>query len=111
MNMKCPVCGAAELVRDTRDMPHAYKGETIIIPAVTGDFCPGCGEVLLDMAESERCVLLMREFSSQVNAAFVQREFSARGLASNDDTSQSGEYFSNEDVLCELDDSGTKASE
>lgn len=23
--MKCPVCGAAELIRDTRYMPYAYK--------------------------------------------------------------------------------------
>jgi YgiT-type zinc finger domain-containing protein len=22
--MKCPVCGGAELVRDTRDMPYIY---------------------------------------------------------------------------------------
>lgn len=25
--MKCPCCGAAELVHDTRDMPYTYKGE------------------------------------------------------------------------------------
>jgi len=28
MNMKCPVCGAAELIHDTRDLPYTYKGET-----------------------------------------------------------------------------------
>jgi len=28
----------AELVHDTRDMPYTYKGESTIIPAVTGDF-------------------------------------------------------------------------
>lgn len=27
-NMKCPVCGAAELIHDTRDLPCTYKGET-----------------------------------------------------------------------------------
>ena len=26
--MKCPCCGAAELIHDTRDMPYIYKGET-----------------------------------------------------------------------------------
>ena len=36
--MKCPCCGAAELIHDTRDMPFIYKGETTTIPAVTGDF-------------------------------------------------------------------------
>ena len=26
--MKCPVCGAAELIRDTRDIAYTYKGES-----------------------------------------------------------------------------------
>ncbi len=75
--MKCPVCGAAELVHDTRDMPYIYKGETTLIPAVTGDYCPACAEVVLDMAEAQRYGLLIREFNKQVNAAFVQPEFIA----------------------------------
>lgn len=25
MNMKCPSCGAAELIHDTRDLPYTYK--------------------------------------------------------------------------------------
>ncbi|GEM_PF-5175425 len=29
--MKCPVCGAAELIHDTRDVPYTYKGETTVI--------------------------------------------------------------------------------
>lgn len=34
--MKCPVCGAAELIHDSRDLPYTYEGETtIIIAAVT----------------------------------------------------------------------------
>ena len=36
--MKCPVCGAAELIHDTRDLPYTYKGETTLILAATGDF-------------------------------------------------------------------------
>lgn len=50
--MKCPICGAANLVRDTRDLPYIYKGETTILPQVAGDFCPACGESVLDEAES-----------------------------------------------------------
>jgi len=34
--------------------PYTYKGETTLIPAVTGDFCPACGEAILDAAESSR---------------------------------------------------------
>ena len=29
--MKCPVCGAAELIHDTRDLPYTYKGESTTI--------------------------------------------------------------------------------
>lgn len=68
MNMKCPICGVAELVHDTRDMPYIYKDETTIIPTVTGDYCPACAEVVLDMAEAERYGLLVREFNKQMNA-------------------------------------------
>ena len=73
--MKCPVCGAAELVHDTRDLPYTYKGETTVIPTVTGDFCPACTEGVLDMNESERYGLMISSFHKQVNAAFVQPEF------------------------------------
>jgi len=73
--MKCPVCGAAELIHDTRDLPYTYKGETSIISAVTGDFCPACAESLLDAAESDRVMREMRAFSKQVNAAIVDPSF------------------------------------
>ena len=71
--MKCPVCGAAELIHDTRDLPYTYKGETTVIAAVTGDFCPACAESILDAAESNRVMREMRAFSKQVNAAIVAR--------------------------------------
>lgn len=73
--MKCPICGGAKLVHDTRDMPYTYKGETTTISAVTGDFCPACGEVISDMAESVRTSALMLEFNKQVNAAIVDPAF------------------------------------
>ena len=75
--MKCPNCGAAELVHDTRDMPYTYKGEETIIPAVTGDYCPACGEAVLDMGESARTSMLMLKFNKQVNAAIVDPAFIA----------------------------------
>ncbi len=37
--MKCPVCGAVELIYNTRDLSHTYKGEITVITAVTGEFC------------------------------------------------------------------------
>lgn len=73
--MKCPVCGAAELIHDTRDLPYTYKGETTVIAAVMGDFCPACAESILDAAESNRVMREMRAFSKQVNAAIVDPDF------------------------------------
>ena len=73
--MKCPVCGAAELVHDIRDLPYTYKGETTVIPAVTADFCPACDESITDMAETERVMREMQAFHKQVNAAIVDPGF------------------------------------
>ena len=69
--MKCPCCGAAELLHDTRDMPYVYKGETTLITAVTGDFCPACGEVVLTREHGDRYSELMGIFQRQINAAYV----------------------------------------
>lgn len=69
--MKCPACGAAELVRDTRDLPYTYKGERTLLPAVTGDYCPACGESITDMAETDRVMRAMQTFHKQVNAAHI----------------------------------------
>jgi len=75
--MKCPACGAAELIHDTRDLPYTYKGETTVISAVTGDFCPVCGEAVLAMHESARTSELMLQFNKQVNASIVDPNFIA----------------------------------
>ena len=75
--MKCPSCGKAKLVRGRRNMPYTYKGESTVIRAVTGDYCPACGEAVLDAAESTRTSADMLEFNKQVNAASVDPEFIA----------------------------------
>jgi HTH-type transcriptional regulator/antitoxin MqsA len=75
--MKCPNCGAAELVHDTRNMPYTYKGKETTILA-TGDSCPACGEMVLDMGESVRTSKKMLEFNQEVNAAIVDPEFIAK---------------------------------
>ena len=75
--MKCPNCGRAKLVHDTRDIPYTYKGESTVIPAVTGDYCPTCDEAVLDLAESTRVSALMLAFNREVNGAIVDPEFIA----------------------------------
>ena len=67
MTMKCPNCGAARLIHDTRDMSYTYKGEHTTIMAVTGDFCPACGEVVLDREQGDRYIELLGQFQRQVN--------------------------------------------
>lgn len=75
--MKCPNCGAAELERRTQDVNYVYKGESTVIPAVTGDFCPACGEGVLELGESMRSGALMLAFNKRVNASIVDPEFIA----------------------------------
>jgi HTH-type transcriptional regulator / antitoxin MqsA len=75
--MKCPTCGAATLVHDTRDLPYVYKGETTTLPKVEGDFCASCDESVLGAAESRRTMQLMLSFTKQVNAAFIDPGFIA----------------------------------
>ena len=76
--MKCPCCGAAELIHDTRDMPYFYKGENATLPAVTGDFCPACGEVILNREHGDRYSELVGQFQRQVNSAYVDPGYITR---------------------------------
>ncbi|MGJ7509046.1 type II toxin-antitoxin system MqsA family antitoxin [Variovorax sp. GT1P44] len=92
--MRCPSCEAADLTRATRDLPYTYKGESTLIASVTGDFCPACGESVLDAAESSRVSAAMLEFNKQVNASIVDPGFIAnvrKKLAL--DQRQAGEIF------------------
>jgi HTH-type transcriptional regulator/antitoxin MqsA len=75
--MICPSCGAAELVHDIRDRPYTYKGETTIIPAVTGDYCPACDDAVCEMVEATRVSAQMLDFNKQVNAGIVDPGFIA----------------------------------
>lgn len=65
--MKCPCCGAAELINDSRDLSYTYKGQTTYIPAVAGDFCPACGEVVLNREQGDRYSELVGAFQRQVD--------------------------------------------
>ena len=76
--MKCPVCGAAELIHDTRDLSYIYKGETSLIPSVTGEFCPACDEVVLNREHGNRYSELVGLFQRQVNSAFVDPDYIAK---------------------------------
>ena len=76
--MQCPASGAGELIRDQRDLPYTYKGESTMIPAVAGEFCAACGEAVLEAGESQRVSEAMLAFNQQVNAASVDPAFIVR---------------------------------
>jgi hypothetical protein len=48
MTMTGPLGGAAELIHDTCDLSSAYKAETGVVLSIEGDFCPACGEAILN---------------------------------------------------------------
>lgn len=73
--MKCPNCGAADLVHDVRDIPYIYKGEATVFAQVTGEYCPRCGEGVFDAATSRVISSDMKAFGKQVNAAIVDPSF------------------------------------
>ena len=77
MKRKCPNCGTGKLVRDTRDVPYSYKGESTVLSQVAGDFCTTCDESILDADESRRTMNLMFAFHKQVNASLVDPGFIA----------------------------------
>lgn len=77
MTMKCPSCETEALVHDSRDMPYTYKNELTLIPEVTGDLCPSCGETVLGPAESARVSAAMLAFNRQVNALTVDPDYIA----------------------------------
>ena len=66
--MICPVCGVTALVREARDLPYSYRNKSTSIAAVTGDFCPACGDALLDASESARVSAAMLAFKEQIDA-------------------------------------------
>jgi HTH-type transcriptional regulator/antitoxin MqsA len=75
--MRCPFCESGTATTATRDLPYTYKGETTLLPAVTGEFCDACEEVVLDAAESQRISAAMMEFHREVNATMVDPGFIA----------------------------------
>jgi len=66
--MICPVFGVTVLVREARDLPYSYRNKSTSIAAVTGDFCPACGDALLDASESARVSAAMLAFKEQIDA-------------------------------------------
>ena len=54
-------------MHETRDLAHIYKGQQTVIPAVTGDFCPACGEAVLDTVNSVKANMAILAFNRRVD--------------------------------------------
>ncbi|MBK5001724.1 type II toxin-antitoxin system MqsA family antitoxin [Pseudomonas sp. S31] len=92
--MRCPICGGAELTPDTQGMPYRYKGETTVIPDVSGDYCSACGECVLSHDEAMRVSDLMTAFERQVNSNVVDPTFIVSMRRKFDlDQREAGEIF------------------
>lgn len=72
--MRCPAC-SMDMVMDTRDVDYTYKGESTKIADVHGEFCPACGESVLEEAEADRVSAAMLAFNKEVNASIVDPRF------------------------------------
>ena len=74
--MKCPICGAGELNRNTKDEEYTYKGETLTIPNITADYCNTCGESITDWKETKRVMQVVAAFRKKV----IQKELNHRNI-------------------------------
>lgn len=72
--MRCPTC-SMDMVMDTKDVEYTYKGESTKISDVHGEFCPACGESVLEAAEADRVSAAMLAFNKEVNASIVDPRF------------------------------------
>ena len=65
--MKCPVCGAGNLIGESRDLNYTYGGRSTIIRQ-SGDFCSACGEGIFSCDESEQYLATVSAFRASVDA-------------------------------------------
>ncbi len=92
--MICPECGSSNTVKEYRDTPYTYKGQTMIIKAWGADWCLDCGEGVIFKDESLRIDSILTEFNKQVNASIIDPEYVvAMRKKLNLSQSEAGEIF------------------
>lgn len=65
---QCSECGAQGMVHETRDLKYEYKGDRLIVPAMTGWFCNSCSEAELDEGFGEAYFAQIQEFTLKRDA-------------------------------------------
>ena len=64
-----PAVRPTNLVQDVRDVSYAYGGQSTILSAVSGAFCPACGDGVFERSEANRISAALLAFHQAVNAA------------------------------------------
>lgn len=92
--MHCPECGSKNTIKDYRDIPFTYKGQSTVVKAVGADWCLDCGEGVIFKEESLRIDSILAEFNKQVNASIIDPEYVvAMRKKLNLSQSEAGEIF------------------
>ena len=65
---RCPVCGSLDVKRDTRAVEYEHKGYKTTVPGITGDFCDGCGEAVLDDDACDKYGAAIVAFKREIDA-------------------------------------------
>ncbi|NEY30492.1 type II toxin-antitoxin system MqsA family antitoxin [Escherichia coli] len=92
--MHCPECGSKNTIKDYRDIPFTYKGQSTVVKAVGADWCLDCGEGVIFKEESLRIDSILMEFNKQVNASIIDPEYVvAMRKKLNLSQSEAGEIF------------------
>ncbi len=64
---KCPSCGIADMVFESRDIPFDYKGERLVVQNVLGWFCTSCNEAVFNEGEGVRYSAEIDNFAKSVD--------------------------------------------
>lgn len=67
--MQCPSCGWKSMKQEKRDLPFRYKGRSIVVRGVGGEFCPKCDEAVLDERGNAKYSEALDSFVRETNRA------------------------------------------
>ncbi len=73
--MKCGACGSDQAVDEVRDLRYFYGEKDVIIPALKGQYCPDCKEILMDGEQADRYGEAVGKLRKEVNSAVVDPAF------------------------------------
>jgi len=83
--MQCPSCGGPELLSEVRDLTFTFKGRSMTVENLKGEFCPLCDDGVLDVQDGNRYDNAIMAFIKLVNSelydpAFISKVRKKMGL-------------------------------